>query len=266
LSYIFLTILSCFWMVKNFISSGCFIFPYKLTCLNTNWSPGIQNVDYHLKEAMSYARDAPLRSQYKNFDYTLNSFEWVVPWFKEYYFQTSFLIIFSLIILFSIFVEILGKFFFKKKSFFHYKKYKVVLFVLLLSLIIWFTAPEIRLGWGLLVALPVFLFSFTLFKLDLKILPSKNFFSITILILVFLFLFKNFNKFNKNDLFKTELKVFNYSNIKKLGTYDKIDIYVSTNWQCADFKKICINKPKKNYFLENKNGYLFIKTTDRETF
>ena len=61
-------------------------------------------------------------------------------------------------------------------------------------------------------------------------------------------------------------KVFDYSNIKKLGTYDKIDIYVSTNWQCADFKKICINKPKKNYFLENKNGYLFIKTTDRETF
>ena len=137
---------------------------------------------------------------------------------------------------------------------------------MLLSLLIWSKAPEIRFGWGLLIALPIFLFSFTLFKLDLKILPSKNFFSITILILVFLFLFKNFNKFNKNDLFKTELKVFNYSNIKKLGTYDKIDIYVSTNWQCADFKKICINKPKKNYFLENKNGYLFIKTTDRETF
>ena len=79
------------------------------------------------------------------------------------------------------------------------------------------------------------------------------------------------SKINKYTFFffkksNTHLKVFNYSNIKKLGTYDKIDIYVSTNWQCADFKKICINKPKKNYFLENKNSYLFIKTTDRETF
>ena len=255
---IFLVILSCFWMIKNFISSSCLIFPYKLTCLNTNWSSGIQNIDYHLKEAMSYARDAPLRSQYKDFDYTLNSMEWVIPWFKGYFFQTSFLIIFLAIILFSVFAKIIGRFVLKKKSLFHYNKYKIVLIILLLSLIIWFLAPEVRLGWGILIALPIFLFSFTLFKLNLNIVPSKKFFSITILLILFLFLFKNFDKFQKNDLFKTGLKVFNYSNIKKLGTYDKIDIYVSLNWQCADFEKFCVNKPKSNYHLKEKYSYLFI--------
>ena len=42
-------------------------------------------------------------------------------------------------------------------------------------------------------------------------------------------------------------------------------IYQSLNWQCADFRGICINKPKKHYFIEKRKNYLFISTKDKNT-
>ena len=60
-------------------------------------------------------------------------------------------------------------------------------------------------------------------------------------------------------------KKFDYSQIIKISESNGFKIYKSKNGMCADFKGICINKPKKNYSLEYKNNYIFIKTTDRET-
>ena len=62
-------------------------------------------------------------------------------------------------------------------------------------------------------------------------------------------------------LYKT--KNFNYSNIEKLGIYDDYQIYVSKNWQCAEFKAICLNKPKKNYKI--KEGIIDFDISDKVT-
>jgi len=77
---------------------------------------------------------------------------------------------------------------------------------------------------------------------------------------------KNFNYFSTNNLVVPFQKKFDHSNIVKYGSFDGFEIYKSINWQCADFKGICINNPKKNYYLKKKQGYLFIQTTDRDTF
>ena len=66
--------------------------------------PSISDVDTAAKIYKSFARDTPLREKWTDFDYTLNSFDWLYPWFNEYVLETSFfIIIFILIFIFLIF-------------------------------------------------------------------------------------------------------------------------------------------------------------------
>ena len=60
--------------------------------------------------------------------------------------------------------------------------------------------------------------------------------------------------------------MLNLLKIVEYGNYNNFKIFRSMNWQCADFKSICINKPKKSYYLENRKNYIFINTSDRETY
>ena len=78
------------------------------------------------------------------------------------------------------------------------------------------------------------------------------------ILLTGLFLEKNIKYFKYEDLFIIKTKNFNYSNIEKLGIYDDYQIYVSKNWQCAEFKAICLNKPRKNYKIKEIYGYKII--------
>ena len=87
-----------------------------------------------------------------------------------------------------------------------------------------------------------------------------------ILILNLLLVYKNYKYFELKNLIQPYNKLFNYTQILKIAESNDFEIFKSKNWMCADFKGICVNKPKKNYLLEMKNSYLFIKTTDTETF
>ena len=95
---IFIFVSSFIWFLKSFFLTGCLIFPLKNTCLITNWSMNIDAVDSYSKIVQSFARDTPLRLKFTDFDYTINSFQWFMPWFKEYFLITEFLTISSLII------------------------------------------------------------------------------------------------------------------------------------------------------------------------
>ena len=75
-----------------------------LTCFETSWSIGIDQIEQYSKIIKSYARDTPERSKYSNFDYTINSFQWLIPWLKEYAFknallQISFFLAFTSVVL-----------------------------------------------------------------------------------------------------------------------------------------------------------------------
>ena len=260
---IFLIFASFLWLLKSFINSGCLIFPYKFTCMKTSWSPGIEKIDYFLKEAMSYARDTPLRAKYRNLEHTLETTDWLMPWYKQYFLPSAFLNIFALILT----VSLILIFYFWIKKFWNNKKLKLfendklIFFILSLSLIMWFSAPEIRLGWGVLIAFPAFIFSYSIYLNFENILKTNFIFKLVIIVqvlLVGLFLEKNIKYFKYKDLFVTKKKIFNYTKIKKLGVYDNFQIYVSTNWQCAEFKEFCVNKPRKNYKIREIYGYKII--------
>tara|TARA_B100000787_G_scaffold80893_1_gene59741 strand:- start:2287 stop:3939 length:1653 start_codon:yes stop_codon:yes gene_type:complete len=260
---IILIFASFLWFIKSFINSGCLIFPYKFTCINTSWSPGIENINYFFKEAMSYARDTLLRSKYKDFEYTLSSTDWLLPWYKQYFLPSALLNIFTIILIGSsiLFFYCWIKRFLNKEKFTIINNDKLIFFILILTLVIWFSAPEIRLGWGVLIAFPAFIFSYSFYLNFEEILKKSFVFKSLILIQILLtglFLEKNIKYFKYEDLFIIKTKNFNYSNIEKLGIYDDYQIYVSKNWQCAEFKAICLNKPRKNYKIKEIYGYKII--------
>ena len=75
--------------MKNILNSGCLLFPVSLTCFETSWSIGNEQIEKYSNIVKSFARDTPERSRYTDFDYTINTFQWVLPWLKEYAFKNA---------------------------------------------------------------------------------------------------------------------------------------------------------------------------------
>ena len=65
------------------------------------WSLSNEQVSFYLNQTKSFARDTTLRSKYLDFDHTLNSFDWLVPWLKDYFINDAFLNITIAILIFS---------------------------------------------------------------------------------------------------------------------------------------------------------------------
>ncbi len=267
-----ITIESCFlvifYFIRNIFLSSCFIFPLHSSCIKTRWSLSNEQVLFYLNQTKSFARDTRLRAKYTDFEHTIYSNDWFLPWVKDYLLNDAFLKISISIFLLSTFLyfgnAIRNNLSLRKLNI--EKIFYLALFLYIPNLYIWFQGPEIRFGWGILIIFPCIFLS--LFLLNLNILEklNKKAFNIILYGLCLLLIIKNFNYFTFNNLFIPFQKKFDHSNIVKYGNFDGFEIYRSLDWQCADFKRICINKPKKNYYLKKKQGYLFIQTTDKDTF
>ena len=128
------------------------IFPVKETCFKTFWATNINQVNFLYKEIQSFAKD---RNNYLDFEYTLNSYDWLIPWFKNYFLTTALLQISSALILVSLIVLLLKKIKFKNSKIFNPQEL-CLLFSFLLCVLLWLRAPEIRFAWGLIIAIPCF--------------------------------------------------------------------------------------------------------------
>jgi hypothetical protein len=65
---IFMIILFLIWFLKNLIISGCLIFPVIFTCLNPDWAPSTDEIDYFSKVIKGFARDTRDRLRYTDFN------------------------------------------------------------------------------------------------------------------------------------------------------------------------------------------------------
>jgi hypothetical protein len=241
------------WTLRSFLLSGCLLFPVKITCLNTLWLKDPNKIEFFSNIIMGYARDTRLRDKYLNFEYIIKSNQWLGPWFQDYFLNTSLLKITSFIIILCLFAFLILLYFkrslFKKNIFNQY--FFLILIFFLITIYLWFKAPEIRFGWGWILALPSL--NVSLLALNFKIKNCRNFYLI-IYSLIILLTSKHFEKFVMKDLV-TNKKIHNYDNIVKIGSYNGVDIYKSNNNQCFDFKEVCVNEPKKNYDIISKFGY-----------
>jgi hypothetical protein len=241
------------WTLRSFLLSGCLLFPVKITCLNTLWLKDPNKIEFFSNIIMGYARDTRLRDKYLNFEYIIKSNQWLGSWFQDYFLNTSLLKITSFIIILCLFAFLILLYFkrslFKKNTFNQY--FFLILIFFLITIYLWFKAPEIRFGWGWILALPSL--SVSLLALNFKIKNYRNFYLI-IYFLIILLSSKHFEKFVMKDLV-TNKKIHNYDNIVKIGSFNGVDIYKSNNNQCFDFTEVCVNESKKNYDITSKFGY-----------
>ena len=242
--------------MRGFLISGCFLFPIKSTCFSTPWLASTDKIEHFSKIIMGFARDTRLRDKYTNFEYIIDSNEWILPWFHDYFLNTSLLKISTALLLLSIFIVIL--FLVLNKSFYIQnivrKNFIFFLIYFIITILIWFQAPEIRFGWGWIIALPCIAISGLIFHLQ-RINKVKRFYFSSVLVgLLVLLASKHLEKFQIQQLFLNK-KIFNYEKIVKIGNYSNIDFYRSINHQCLDFIEVCVNQPKKKYSVMSKFGY-----------
>ena len=255
-NYLLIFLLSILFFLQQFIYTGCFFFPSKLTCFDVSWF----NNDFLLvRENLeiinkSYSSSGNVISKK---DYLIN-FNWFPFWFKRNYPEIlEHLITMSLpILLFIIFSKKCSEKF--KLSF--ENKHVFILFIII-GFIFWLKfSPVYR------FAIPYFLslLFFISFKYFMKKNFSKNFF----LVLIIFSLFFNFSKnilriSSEADIFfgikKIDNKYFvdDLSKNKFVSVHRPDDKNNKNGWQgrlCWDIPFICsYNKMTVN----KKYGYLF---------
>ena len=260
---IFIFIVGILWLIRNFILSGCFIFPIEQTCLETNWSVSIEALQNLVNEAKRYSRTLPYLNGVEDYDYSLYSYKWLIPWIKNYLLTTALLQINLFIIIFVSTSFVFKIIYFKFKNIDTKKidHFEIMILVLIFfSILLWMVSPEIRYAWGLLFVLPCFLITLFIknflpnfiFKLNQKLVKSS------FLIIFLLFFFKNMSLLKIEDILKVPNRSLNFSNIKKIGSFSDFDIFFN-NWKCGDYEGICVNTIKENYNIEKKYSYVFFK-------
>lgn len=255
---IFMLIIIILWLVKNFLVSSCLVFPISITCFNVGWSVGVEEVENYSNIIKGFARDTRARARYSDFEYMINSFSWFLPWFKDYAMNTALLkisfftssISFLLLLVFNFFkkIQIISD---KEKNI-----YIIIFLCLILNIIVWFQAPEIRFGWGIIISVACFPLSILILhnKLSKKISP-KIYQYLTIFFMIIL-IEDNKRNFNFQNLLSPYKKNSDYSKIEKIYSLNGRDFYQSLNWQCSDFREICVNSVKDKYKFNKKYGYL----------
>lgn len=259
---IFIFVVGILWITRSFILSGCFIFPITQSCISTFWSVDVEIVNFLVEEAMRYSRTLPLLEKVNDFNFTLYSYNWLLPWFKNYFLEAALLQIGSVVVIFFlllIILRLLQNKLNKNNTTKFYNYEYIIFFTLLFHLIFWFRAPEIRYAWGLLFSLPVFfvVIFIKLFSIN-AFIKHKHLVSVFIIIFT-LFFSKNIKNFSFQDFTKVIDRKYDFSNIQKIGTFNGVDIYFNY-WQCADYKNVCVNIPRKVYKITKKLGYIFYES------
>jgi len=248
ISNILVGITGLLWLFRSFLISGCFIFPIKTTCIKTQWSD-LEQTEFIAKVIQSYTRDTRLREKWTDFDHTINSYDWFIPWFNDYFLNTSLLkisailTILACLFLFILFLDKVLRMSEKKRFNNNYFIYVLIFF--LISIYIWHKAPEIRFGSGLIISIPCFLLAIIINKFEIKKYFTHYKTFLTVIFLFILVCIKHFQKFDIEHLILINKGNTKYEYIVKIADIDGVEIFQSLKSRCGDFPKICVNKKKK---------------------
>ena len=257
----------CFmFFIQQFIYTGCFIFPSKISCFDVSWfDQNFLNSKYRLelinKGYFGTAKNILSEEEY------LKNFTWLSFWFERHYIKIS-EHLGTMIAPVLIFLILL-----KKKvslNFSHNNKLNFFYFFVLVGFLFWIEfSPVYRFGIIYFLSL-VFILSFFIYSN--KIFSKKIF-----LILISIFLFFNFTKnivrlSNEKEIFVGIKKIYNTSvpnsyyksNSAKVFQPDmKANAERGNGWQgrlCWDIEFICT---RNKVIIEKKNNYLFIKVFEK---
>lgn len=260
--YIFIYLICSLFFLQQFIYTGCFVFPSKLSCFDVSWFneyflSAKDRLELVNKSYFGTAKEILSEEEY------LRNYTWIPFWFKRSYpGMLEHLLTMSLpLILFLLFL--------KKKKTQIIKKFndlKYFIFFTIFGFLFWLNfSPVYRFGIIYFLSL-IFLITYLIYKK--KILSKKIFVIFLSLFLLFNFS-KNINRINNEDKIFFGIKKIDNSYI--LNPKNKVSM-ISTfqpdmnanavkgnGWQgrlCWDIKFIC-TKNKVN--IQKRNNYYIIE-------
>jgi hypothetical protein len=261
LRYIFIYGLSFLFFLQQFVYTGCFIFPSKLTCFEVSWfDKNYLSAGYRLGLInKSYASAKGILSE----EEFLRNFNWIPYWFQRSY-------IGILEHLGTMIIPMILFLLFLKKNTnqinFKFKEIKFFIIFVIIGFMFWLNfSPVYRFGIVYFLGL-VFLFTFLIYK-------KKKFSKIIFLNLILIFLIFNFSK----NIIRITNEEKVYFGIKKIENNFKENTHSKGNsipifqpdmkanakrgngWQgrlCWDIKFICT---KNKVTIYKKNNYLIIE-------
>jgi hypothetical protein len=251
---VFLALPILLFVIKNILTSNCLIFPIYQTCDLIGLDSYKELVRKYNENIISFQRSSPNHELFGNFESTNNTFLWFKPWFLNFFLKTSiFQISYFIIIILSLIIFI-DKFT-KKIINFNLNNFYIILFLFLISNIIWLIAPDARFSYGFLISFSMYLSSI-LCKNFSKLYKSqiKN----VVFIGIFLLCLKNYS--NYEYLFKLNKSDFyDYSKLIMIKKDKDLYIFKSNHDEkfCYDIKNVCIGKDKVNFKIYNE--FLFNK-------
>ena len=269
----FIVILNLAFFLKNFLISGCLIFPIPQTCFdNLAWGMGTLKINdwKTINEAWTKGWYNYFTIEYQK--YILN-FNWLDTWLKNHFLKSLekfFVPIFAIITLIK----------FMRNDVVYDTKYKInivlIFFTSLIAVLIWFfNSPLVRLGLIALIPFLIILLNLNLFKnFNFKI-KKKNIF---ILLIVFPTFFIAKNTYRIIDA-SSNYEEYPYPRINKDNEITIVKENIITKKENGVFYKIydgdkcfnikfpCIieNKFKnKNFTFNYRNNYLILKNQNEQ--
>ena len=227
---IFLFLIFCLWILKNFLISGCLIYPIENTCFeNLLWSNNFSNKESLISEA--WAKGFPdSKLKYEYIDY-ISNFVWLPTWFDNHFIFIVKKISIIIIIFFSIIIYINQNGTLFKSS----KGLRLIFYFNYIFLLIWFLKfPVYRFGSGILIS--TLAITFIYFLKNFSLIKFSKITKIALPLLIILIFSKNIDRV-------IDRVQNNYINKPWINIY-------SDNYE----KKIYY---KKIYFINNKKNYYY---------
>ena len=255
---IFVSFFMLLFFLHNFISTGCLAYPIDFTCVGDRffWSLSHEEIKRMNLWGEVWAKaGATPNYVIDDFKEYVSGINWVPLWFEQYFLGkfTDFLFV-LLVINLTVFLIYNKKIYFDKKNF--YKIQRILLLISVLTLIFWFFKhPSLR--YGGYFPLSLFVFSIFLFfyskltKVDNSLKSTK----VLILIIIFIFNFKNITrlingpyKFDNPPFFNIEKKDF------KAISIDGYEYMFVTDGYCWATPTPCSNTIREIKIIHN---YIF---------
>ena len=255
--FLLIAFLCLVFLIQQFIYTGCFLFPTKLTCLSVSWFNSDHiNLSKQLElinKSYSLAKDIYSPEEY------LSNFNWFLFWIKRGYLEIIEHLT-TMILPLLIFIFVLKK---KFESDLVLKKKLILFSFIIISLFFWLNfSPVFRFAIHIFITLVFLIFS--------SILISKEFSRKKFLIFFLVFLIFSFSKNilrinNSEKIFLGVQKIENKYLLNNRTSTEYINIYypdIQKNKKNGWQGRLCWNTPficsYNKLDVSTKNGYLII--------
>ena len=254
------------WSLKNILVSGCFLYPLKISCLNSLSWTDIKKTAHVSKVNEAWAKGWPdfrkiNKGNISQSEYS-KKFLWLKTWANNHFLIITKILTPYIALLLVILLILKNE---KKVNFIKKKFVNILVIISFIGIFIWFLkVPVFRYGYSYIIIVISLIFAL----IGSKYLLNKKsilIFKYSILIFLIIFTFKNLNRIifeNKNYFNYPWPKFYSYNKVNKIEKHkyriiNNKKIYIPLDGYCMYSKAPC-GDINENLNVKIINNYLFM--------